>query len=311
MSKSLGNTIDPNKVANQVGADVLRMWVASVNYENDVPLSDEILKQASETYRKIRNTFRFMLGNLNDFKPERDYIGFSIRGNLNRVLTLKSIELSNEVVKSYDNYDFERVIRLIMPFVINDISAFYLDYTKDILYILDEHNFERRSVQSTIYDILLRLLKLLTPIIPHTTSEVYQYLPHKEFEDIYLEDMPKVYEHKFSKYLEDFELFEEVREEFLKQIEIARSEKLVSKTLQADVIITMPKTHLDAINELEINLLQVLMVASIDVLVGDMIKVEVTKSNNLTCSRCWNLVPKLNEDEVCPRCEDVLKKGAK
>ncbi|NLL69236.1 MAG: isoleucine--tRNA ligase [Acholeplasmataceae bacterium] len=311
MSKSLGNTIDPNKVANQVGADVLRMWVASVNYENDVPLSDEILKQASENYRKIRNTFRFMLGNLNDFKPERDYIGFSIRGNLNRVLTLKSIELSNEVVKSYDNYDFERVIRLIMPFVINDISAFYLDYTKDILYILDEHNFERRSVQSTIYDILLRLLKLLTPIIPHTTSEVYQYLPHKEFEDIYLEDMPKVYEHKFSKYLEDFELFEEVREEFLKQIEIARSEKLVSKTLQADVIITMPKTHLDAINELEINLLQVLMVASIDVLVGDMIKVEVTKSNNLTCSRCWNLVPKLNEDEVCPRCEDVLKKGAK
>ncbi len=311
MSKSLGNTIDPNKVANQVGADVLRMWVASVNYENDVPLSDEILKQASENYRKIRNTFRFMLGNLNDFKPERDYIGFSIRGNLNRVLTLKSIELSNEVVKSYDNYDFERVIRLIMPFVINDISAFYLDYTKDILYILDEHNFERRSVQSTIYDILLRLLKLLTPIIPHTTSEVYQYLPHKEFEDIYLEDMPKVYEHKFSKYLEDFELFEEVREEFLKQIEIARSEKLVSKTLQADVVITMPKTHLDAINELEINLLQVLMVASIDVLVGDMIKVEVTKSNNLTCSRCWNLVPKLNEDEVCPRCEDVLKKGAK
>lgn len=311
MSKSLGNTIDPNKVANQVGADVLRMWVASVNYENDVPLSDEILKQASENYRKIRNTFRFMLGNLNDFKPERDYIGFSIRGNLNRVLTLKSIELSNEVVKSYDNYDFERVIRLIMPFVINDISAFYLDYTKDILYILDEHNFERRSVQSTIYDILLRLLKLLTPIIPHTTSEVYQYLPHKEFEDIYLEDMPKVYEHKFSKYLEDFELFEEVREEFLKQIEVARSEKLVSKTLQADVVITMPKTHLDAINELEINLLQVLMVASIDVLVGDMIKVEVTKSNNLTCSRCWNLVPKLNEDEVCPRCEDVLKKGAK
>jgi isoleucyl-tRNA synthetase len=311
MSKSLGNTIDPNKVANQVGADVLRMWVASVNYENDVPLSDEILKQASENYRKIRNTFRFMLGNLNDFKPERDYIGFSIRGNLNRVLTLKSIELSNEVLKSYDNYDFERVIRLIMPFVINDISAFYLDYTKDILYILDEHNFERRSVQSTIYDILLRLLKLLTPIIPHTTSEVYQYLPHKEFEDIYLEDMPKVYEHKFSKYLEDFELFEEVREEFLKQIEVARSEKLVSKTLQADVVITMPKTHLDAINELEINLLQVLMVASIDVLVGDMIKVEVTKSNNLTCSRCWNLVPKLNEDEVCPRCEDVLKKGAK
>ena len=311
MSKSLGNTIDPNKVANQVGADVLRMWVASVNYENDVPLSNEILKQASENYRKIRNTFRFMLGNLNDFKPERDYIGFSMRGNLNRVLTIKSIELSNEVVKSYDNYDFERVIRLIMPFVINDISAFYLDYTKDILYILDEHNFERRSVQSTIYDILLRLLKLLTPIIPHTTSEVYQYLPHKEFEDIYLEDMPKVYEHKFSKYLEDFELFEEVREEFLKQIEVARSEKLVSKTLQADVVITMPKTHLDAINELEINLLQVLMVASIDVLVGDMIKVEVTKSNNLTCSRCWNLVPKLNEDEVCPRCEDVLKKGAK
>ena len=301
MSKSLGNT--PILISSKPSrCDVLRMWVAGIIKWCPYLMN---LKTSIRNYHKIDTLG--MLGN-ND---KQSVNLFSIRGNLNRVLTLKSIELSNEVVKSYDNYDFERVIRLIMPFVINDISAFYLDYTKDILYILDEHNFERRSVQSTIYDILLRLLKLLTPIIPHTTSEVYQYLPHKEFEDIYLEDMPKVYEHKFSKYLEDFELFEEVREEFLKQIEIARSEKLVSKTLQADVVITMPKTHLDAINELEINLLQVLMVASIDVLVGDMIKVEVTKSNNLTCSRCWNLVPKLNEDEVCPRCEDVLKKGAK
>ena len=308
MSKSLGNTIDPNKVANQIGADVLRIWVASVNYENDVPLSDDILKQASETYRKIRNTFRFMLGNLADFDCETNYISFSMRSRLNRVLTIKANVLVKEVIESYENYDFERVIRLIMPFIINDISAFYLDYTKDILYILEENNFERREVQSTIHDLLIILLKLLTPIIPHTTSEVYQHIPKMNFDDIYLESMPTIKPNRFLEYIEQFSLFEEVREEFLKQIEVARNDKVLSKTLQADVEITMPQEHYDAINTLEINLHQVLMVADIKVNVGPNLEVKVTKSNNDTCSRCWNLVPKLNDDEVCPRCEEVLKK---
>ncbi len=308
MSKSLGNVIDPNKVSNQNGADVLRTWVASVNYENDVVLSNEILKQASESYRKIRNTFRFMLGNISDFDPNKDYVSFSMRGKLNRVITLKAIDLTNDVLDAYENYDFERIFRLIMPFVINDISAFYLDYTKDILYILDEDDYERRSVQSTIYDVLMRLLKLLTPIIPHTASEVYQYLPYREYEDIYLEDMPKKYVHKFHHYLVAFEKFEILRDEVLKQIEVARNEKVLSKTLEANLEVTVTQDILEAINELEINLIQVLMVAEIKISVADEVSVKVTKSDNVTCSRCWNVVPKINEDELCPRCANIISK---
>ena len=307
MSKSLGNVIDPNKVSHQIGADVFRIWVASVNYENDVVLSDEILKQASESYRKIRNTFRFMLGNISDFNPQKDYVGFSMRGNLNRVMTLKLIDLTNEVIEGYEHYEFERILRLIMPFIINDISAFYLDYTKDILYILEQNNFERRCVQSVIYDMITTLLKLLTPIIPHTATEIYSYLPYREKEDIYLEEMPKIYHHQFDKYLEEFDKFEILRNEVLKQIEIARNEKLLSKTLQADLEITITKEINDAIEFLDINLIQVLMVASINKKIGNEVIVKVTKSDNETCSRCWNLVPKLNSEEVCTRCEGVLK----
>lgn len=308
MSKSLGNVIDPNKVANQIGADVFRVWVASVNYENDVALSDDILKQASESYRKIRNTFRFMLGNLHDFNPKTDYVSFSMRGKLNQVMTLKAIDLSNEVIESYEQYEFDHIFRLIMPFIINDISAFYLDYTKDILYILEANNFERRSVQSTIYDILLRLIKLLTPIIPHTTSEVYSYLPHQEFEDIYLESMPIIFNHQGQKLLQDFELFEQLRDEVLKQIELARNEKLLSKTLQANLNIVVTREIDQAIKDLEINLVQVLMVADIKLEVSNKLEVLVTKSDNQTCSRCWNVVEETNEDELCSRCEKVMNK---
>jgi len=195
-----------------------------------------------------------------------------------------------------------------MPFIINDISAFYLDYTKDILYILDENDFERRCVQSTIYDILLRLLKLLTPIIPHTASEVYSHLPYQEKEDIYLEDMPKKQKLEMVDYLDAFEQFEVLRDEVLKEIEVARAEKLLSKTLEAELDVVITKEIDEAIKLLEINLIQVLMVADINVTIGNEVSVKVTKSNHVTCSRCWNLVPEINEDELCPRCAKIISK---
>lgn len=308
MSKSLGNVIDPNKVAKQYGADVFRIWAASVNYESDVPLSDEILRQASEGYRKIRNTFRYILGNLRDFDPETDHIAYSMRDKLSQVMTVKLFNLQNQVIDGYENYEFEKIYRAIMPFIINDLSAFYLDYIKDILYILKEDAYERRSVQSTLYDILLSLLKMLAPIIPHTASEAYSYLPGTKYEDIYLERMPRKNEFNVHpELLPAFELFSEVRDEVLRKIENARNEKILSKTLQADLKIWMPKRYMDAIFDvLNINLVQVLMVSHIEVFEGDEIKVEVSLSNGKTCARCWNVVDEINEDELCPRCQNIL-----
>ena len=283
MSKSLGNVIDPNKVSSVHGADVFRIWAATVDYEGDVRLSEDLLKQASESYRKIRNTFKYMLGNLFDFDKNHDYIGYSMRGKINRVMTLKLINVVNEVLKYYEEFNFERVVRTIMPFVINDLSAFYLDFTKDTLYILDENDFERRSVQSTIYDILMALLKVLTPIIPHTTSEVYSYLNQVDKEDVYLESMPKVNNFNDEKLMSAFKLFSEVREVVLVELERARADKVIGKSLFGALKIKLTKEHLDAIKYLEIDPVQVLMVASIDFELGNKIEVEVSLSNRSTC----------------------------
>ena len=125
MSKSVGNVIDPIKMMKQQGADLLRLWVATTAYQSDVRISDELIKQTAESYRKIRNTFRFILGNISDFDPKEDYIAYSMRGNLNRVMTLKYFEVVNKVIDAYDNYEFDKVYRIIMPFIINEVSAFY------------------------------------------------------------------------------------------------------------------------------------------------------------------------------------------
>lgn len=311
MSKSLGNVIDPSKVCNMHGADVFRIWAATVDYEGDVRLSEDLLKQASESYRKIRNTFKYMLGNLFDFDKEHDYISYSMRGKLNRVMTLKLNNLINDTLKYYEEFNFERVVRTIMPFIINDLSAFYLDFTKDTLYILDENDFERRSVQSTIYDILMALLKILTPIIPHTTSEAYSYLNQTLKEDIYLESMPKASNFSDEELIKAFELFSEFRDVVLVELEKARANKVIGKSLFGALKVKLPKQHLEAINYLEIDPAQVLMVASIDFELAEEIKVEVSLSNRATCSRCWNLVEEVNEAELCKRCQTILEKRAK
>ncbi len=307
MSKSLGNTVDPIKVMNQQGADLLRLWVASVDYQSDVKNSSDLMKQISESYRKIRNTVRFMLANISDFDPEQDYIGYSMRGNLNRVMTIKFEQLKRDILKAYDDYQFDHVTRLVMPFMINDLSAYYLDYTKDILYIEDEKNFERLSVQSTLYDLLKDLLILLTPIMPHTTSEAYRYLPGSKEVDVYLERMPENYVHDNKPLMDAFEAFETVRTVVLKALEDARAEKIIGKSLQAKLNLSVTKAQKDAIDYLDMKLHQVLIVSSVDLHVKDALNVQVTKAEGHTCARCWNVVDHVHDDELCDRCHDILK----
>lgn len=307
MSKSIGNVIDPLKVISQQGADIIRLWVATTDYQSDVRISDDILKQIAEAYRKIRNTIRFMLGNINDFDPEMDYIAYSMRGQLNRLMTLKYYNFVNEVIDAYDNYEFDDVYRRLMPFIINDLSAFYLDYTKDILYIEAKDDFERRAVQSTLYDITLGLLKLLTPIIPHTTSEAYLTLPHRKYDDVYLEYMPRKTEMTDVKLLDAFDIFSEVRDAVFKQLEIAREEKVIGKSLQAKVNLTVTEKQKEAIDYLDMKIHQVLIVSKVDLTIGKTLSVEVELMEGSTCERCWNVFDHIHEDGLCDRCHHVLK----
>ena len=306
MSKSLGNTVDPLTVMKQQGADILRLWVATVDYQSDVRISNDMMTQIAEGYRKIRNTFRFMLGNLDGFNPEKDYIGYSMRGMLNRVMTLKYYALINEVLDSYDTFAFDKVYRNVVPFMTNDLSAYYLDYTKDILYIEKENDFERRAAQSTIYDMTLGLLTLLTPIIPHTTSEAYQLLPFEHEEDVYLLDMPKRISKTDDELMDAFNTFMEVREVVLKKLEEAREQKVIGKSLAAQVNLVVTQKQADAIKKLDMKVHQVLIVSKVNLSVGKELNVTVSPADGITCDRCWNVVDHVHENGLCDRCNHVL-----
>ncbi|MFA5560553.1 MAG: isoleucine--tRNA ligase [Acholeplasmataceae bacterium] len=307
MSKSQGNTIDPLQIMKTQGADLLRLWVATVDYQSDVRISEEMLKQIGESYRKIRNTIRFMLGNIDDFNVERDYISYSMRGQLNRVMTHKYHDLINTVIDSYEKYEFDQVYRTVVPFIINDLSAYYLDYTKDILYIEKEDNFERRAIQSTIFDILFGLLRLLNPILPHTTSEAYWLLPDRTEEDVYLLDMPQKVSFKNETLMEKFKVFEEIREIVLKRLEEARAEKVIGKSLQAHLELTVTERQKEAIDYLDMNIHQVLIVSKVDLKIGKKLNVVVKKADGHVCERCWNVVETVSENGLCLRCSKVME----
>lgn len=308
MSKSLGNIIDPLKVINQNGADLLRLWVASVDYQADVRISNDLINQVSEKYRKIRNTLRFLIGNLHEYNPKTDYVAYSMRGNLNRAITLRLNEVTNKVIDLYENYQFDKILTVLMPFIINELSSFYLDFTKDILYIESKDNFERKAIQSTIYDVTMTLLKLLTPLIPHTTSEAYSYLEFEKLEDIYLEDMPKKKEFKDEELLNAYNTFMIFRDKVLKKIEEARDNKIIGKSFEAHLKVTLNDEDYNSLNKLDIlkNLNQILIVSKLDYKLTKETTIEVLKAEGHICARCWQIVDQVDEDELCKRCRKVV-----
>jgi len=306
MSKSLGNTVDPLAIMKQQGADLLRLWVATVDYQSDVRISNEMMTQIAEGYRKIRNTFRFMLGNLDGFDPKVNYVKLEDRLPIHKVMTEVYHDISNQILDAYENYQFDKVYRIVVPFMINELSAFYLDFTKDILYIEKEDQKERRMVQSVIYDITMGLLKLLTPIIPHTTSEAYNILPFTHEEDVYLEYMPKVYKDFDKNLMKDFNHFMEIRELILKKLEDAREQKLIGKSLQAKLDLKLLKEDVDTISRLHLNLHQILIVSSVEIQVSDKRDIQVHVADGHVCERCWNIFSSVHEDGLCDRCHDVI-----
>ena len=316
MSKSLGNTIDPLVVCKESGADILRLWVAGVAYQSDMRISKDLLNQTSESYRKIRNTFRFMLGNLFDFTPETDIVNYQDLSEVDQYMLCTANELIDKVQNAYQKYEFDEVYRSILTYMTNDLSSFYLDFTKDILYIEKADSHARRSIQTVIYKIALALAKLLTPIIPHTAEEVYSYMPGNKEDSIYLCEMPDCVKYPNADELTTkFAEFNLLRADILKALEEARNAKVIGKSFAAEVTL-YPAPHVaKLIKTLNFNLGQVFIVSKFNLSTTEIdgvkydsgiIKVEAAKG--VVCSRCWQVVDEINEDELCPRCAEVLKK---
>lgn len=307
MSKSLGNVIDPLKIMDQNGADILRLWVSTVDYASDVKIGKTTIKLATETYRKLRNTFRFMLSNLFDFIPEENEVPYQKLINADKLMLLKLEELKEKVFNAYDNYRFDIVNRLITNYSINMLSAYYLDYAKDVLYVDSKNGFKRRSMQTVIYHHLNEILLMLNPIIPHTTSEVYWNLAFKKKEDIYLERFTDVKNYQEKELLKDFDQFLNLRAEVLLKLEELRKDHTIGKSLEAGLVISLPKDLRDSLKMLEIDLALILMVAEVKLEESDSLKIAAYKASGFKCERCWNIVKKVNDMHVCERCERVLK----
>lgn len=322
MSKSIGNVVVPNKVMQQLGADILRLWVASVDYQSDVRVSDKILKQVAEVYRKIRNTLRFLLGNLKDFNPATDRKSYEQLEEVDRYMINRLNEVVKKVRDSYEAYDFSTVYQTIHNFCTIDLSSFYLDFTKDILYIERVENEKRRSIQSVMYDMVIQLAQLLSPILPHTAEEVWEYIPgEKEAEYVQLTDMPEVKTYVDNEPLmEKWTEFLVFRDEVLKALEEVRNEKLIGKSLEAKLELYPSKETKELLETVE-DLRVLLIVSDLEVVglkeeapsdaqVFEKTAVVVKQAEGETCERCWVVSKTVGENSehktLCKRCSDIV-----
>ncbi|GHH96486.1 isoleucine--tRNA ligase [Neobacillus kokaensis] len=325
MSKSLGNVVVPAKVMNQLGADILRLWVASVDYQADVRVSDAILKQVAEVYRKIRNTFRFLLGNLADFDPGKDKLPYEDLREVDQFMLVKLNKLVKHVRNSYENYDYSGIYHAVNNFCTLDLSSFYLDFAKDVLYIEAKDNHERRAIQTVLYESLVALTKLVSPILSHTADEVWPFIPGVTEESVQLTDMPEYQELDGAKALEEkWSAFMKLRDEVLKALEEARNEKIIGKSLTAKVTLYVnekTKALLESIHE---SFTQLFIVSGFEVagyyeaapenaIKLDSAAIVVTKAEGETCERCWVVTPDVGKNSehptLCLRCADVVKEN--
>ena len=304
MSKSLGNVIVPADMVRLHGSDILRLWVASTDYTEDVRISDDLIKQVKESYRKIRNTYKFMLGNLKDFDYTKDSVKYEDMPYYDKYMMNELNKFTKNVLEEYNNYNFQNVYKLVNNFVSFTLSNFYLDFTKDILYIEKADSLVRRSVQTVLYNILNNEVKLLAPILPYTSEEVYSLLPHTE-ESVHLTDMPEVVTYSDSAEVEElFNLFFELKDKVNKKLEEARNEKLIGSALEAVVKINLDPKYNEVKEKLGSYLHQLFIVSKVEY-TTDGEEVVVEKSTGEKCNRCWNYVDHLNGD-ICDRCHNIV-----
>ncbi|PLR87543.1 isoleucine--tRNA ligase [Bacillus sp. V33-4] len=323
MSKSLGNVIVPAKVMNQLGADILRLWVASVDYQSDVRVSDPILKQVAEVYRKIRNTFRFLLGNLADFNPAADAVPFENLREVDQFMLVKLNKLIKNVHDAYENFEFAGIYHAVNNFCTLDLSAFYLDFAKDVLYIEAKDNAERRAIQTVLYESLTALVKLVAPILSHTADEVWAHIPAVDEKSVQLTDMPQYRELPNAKELEEkWTAFMKLRNDVLKALEEARNEKVIGKSLTAKVTLFVRNRTEALLDSIDENLEQLFIVSSFEVagsyeeapehaLKLENAAIVVSKAEGETCERCWVVTPEVGQvpehPTLCPRCAAVVE----
>ena len=316
MSKSLGNGISPQEVMKQYGADVLRLWVASSDYQSDISISREILKQMSEAYRKIRNTARYILGNISDFDPDTDMVATDDLLPIDKWAIVKLNELIEKCLKAYDRFEFHQVYHSIHNFCVVDMSNFYLDVLKDRLYTEKADSKARRAAQTAMYLILDSLTRMLTPILAFTADEIWRYLPHRASDDkenVLYNDMPKpVAINVADDFIATWDRIHDLRDTVKKSLEVVIKDKVVKTSLETCVTLNASGDDFAFIRSVLPELKAVFIVSDVKLVEAQgELTVDVQKAQGEKCERCWCYSETVGHDHdhptLCDRCAAILK----
>ena len=338
MSKSKGNVLNLQNLIAQKGAEIVRLWVCSEDYSQDLLVSQESFARVSEAYRRFRNTFRFMLGNLFDFDPQKDLLAFSDRKEVDKWILGRLAVLINKTRNHYESFLFHKVYQDLNVFFTTDLSSLYLDILKDRLYTFQKEGRERRSAQSTLYLLLKNLVSLMSPITSFLSEEVFSYIPGPKKESVFITDFPQPFvEWEQEKTKKTYDRLLKIREEAYGQMEKMRKNQLIGSSLEAQVKVYASSAELPFLQDLVDDLREMLIVSRVEVVEwtgmvrqGGMMKegsrvelplhgqslprdsqvnesgyawkIEVTKAEGEKCHRCWNYSPHLNKEALCPKC---------
>ncbi len=325
MSKSKGNGVSPLDIIRDFGADILRLWVVSADFKTDMRISKEILKQMSEVYRKIRNTARYILGNIHDFDPERDSIPVEEMNELDAWAMMRLSQMTEKVLAAYESYDFHLIYHAIHNFCVVDMSNFYLDIIKDRLYVEKAASTERRAAQTVMYTVLDAIVRLLAPVLVYTSEEIWQYMPHKAGDDrrsVLYNDMPKTGLYENAALGEKWDRFIKLRADVSKALENARAEKKIGNSVGAGVVLYVSpemKAFLETFGD---TLPTLFIVSSVKIVEGEAVEgsyrgeteglaVEITLPEGEKCERCWLYSTSVGKDAahptLCSRCAEIIK----
>ncbi|MGE0615118.1 MAG: isoleucine--tRNA ligase [Bacteriovoracia bacterium] len=314
MSKSKGNVTSPLDLMKTHGADVLRLWVGLEDYRNDLSFSKESLERVSESYRKIRNTVRFLLGNLNDFDPAKDAVPREKMGELDRWALSRTAHVMNRVTQAYDDYEFHTVYHQVVNLCAVDLSAVYFDILKDRLYTAGKKSAERRSSQTAMFHVLSALLRGLAPILSFTSEEAWQMIPGLPRESIFLQPFPRDTQ-GLADWLDEkveaaFAPVWETREIVMKALEEARAQKVIGHPREAHVVLTVPADTQTKLNGVREDLSRLFLVSQFTLQAGSAVKVEIKTATGEKCARCWVYKPEVGKDSrhpaLCARCVEAV-----
>jgi isoleucyl-tRNA synthetase len=333
MSKSLGNVVDPLDIAKVLGGEIVRLWVASIDFREDMAASENLMQRCAEIYKKLRNTFRFLLGNLNGFDPKRDRVPEAELLPLDRYMLARTRELTENILGWYERFEFHRIYHAVNEFAIVDLSSFYLDVLKDRMYTFAPTSHERRSAQTVLWQITETLVRLVAPILSFTADEVWEHLPAVEGREVsvHLARFPapaEIFSEDQAPLLEEWKQIIEVRDKALGQLEEMRQAKIIGKALEADVVVHAKGASFALLHRYEPYLKEVFNVSSVKVVedfgisisrTGEPVQVafygdlqcDVRAATGHKCARCWNFMPEVSSygiwQNVCTRCQDALK----